>query len=364
MELSGRLISFPIAELLHWAHNDRRTGSLVVRRTGREKRIFFKKGQIVACHTDSPAEYYGQHLLLNGYLDRDTLYRCLSACKKRKLRLGVVLREEDILDLDQIQRTLRFQIEDLICDIFLWNHGIFVFQNEPPPDEDILAEPIATLGLSLEGARWEDEMGRIRKVFVHDNLLMQRTDKPLPADVTPRKRYILQGLQGLRSVAQLYEVVRGSYFRFLTALHELHGDGHVAIVDARSELLPTAERPLADLLLEQAVEEQTLESRRDFMSSLVSFERFVPVWVRPPESAEWDRMPAAARDFYRKLDGSRRLHDILSAERDAWIREIELLMLQLGKETVALLPAPIAELTSAADKRSPVHREWWRKVFG
>jgi len=35
MEFSGRLSAFPIGDILQWAHNDQRTGSLVVRRSGR-----------------------------------------------------------------------------------------------------------------------------------------------------------------------------------------------------------------------------------------------------------------------------------------------------------------------------------------
>ena len=60
MELSGRLVSFPINELLTWAVNDRRTGSLVLRRSSREKRIYFRDGEIVACLSDSTEEFYGQ----------------------------------------------------------------------------------------------------------------------------------------------------------------------------------------------------------------------------------------------------------------------------------------------------------------
>ena len=82
MEFSGRLASFPIAELLQWAHNDRRTGSLVLRRTSREKRVFFSDGHIVACLTDHTAEFYGQHLLLGGHIRQDALLRCLALCRQ------------------------------------------------------------------------------------------------------------------------------------------------------------------------------------------------------------------------------------------------------------------------------------------
>jgi len=68
MEFSGRLAAFPPAELLQWAHHERRTGALVFRRSRRQKRVFFEKGEVVACLSDDPADYYGQHLQLYGYL--------------------------------------------------------------------------------------------------------------------------------------------------------------------------------------------------------------------------------------------------------------------------------------------------------
>ena len=89
MELSGRLASFPVGDILQWVHHERRTGSLVVRRSRREKRIFLRKGDIVGCLSDDPAEYYGQHLLLNGYLDEGSLVKALRYCKLQETRLGV-----------------------------------------------------------------------------------------------------------------------------------------------------------------------------------------------------------------------------------------------------------------------------------
>ncbi len=365
MELSGRLAVFPISELLQWAHNDRRTGSLVVRRSTREKRIYFDAGRIVACFTDAAAEFYGQHLLLNGYLDQATLFHCLSLCKKKNKRLGEVLEDEDILGLEDVQRTLRYQIEDVICDLFLWNHGVFFFRSESPPPEEILAEPIATMGLVLEGTRWIDEVGRIRKVLVHDNVVLgPGTAKP-KGDVKPRQRRILQEINGQRTLVQLYDAVRGSYFRFLCDAFELQQNDLIRILDVGERYHPmSSDLSIYDLLFEQAAEEQIQSSRRHFTHPIGSFERFVPVWVRPPDSREWSRMPERVREFYQKFDGTRRLMKIFSPEEEDWNREAELLMLQIGKEAVALLPAPVAELEADAARRdTPEAQRWWKRIL-
>ncbi len=348
MELSGRLSSFPIAELLHWAANDRRTGSLVLRSSGREKRIYFREGKIVTCLTDEPSEYYGQFLLLAAYLDQDQLYRCLSLARERGQRLGQVLEDEGVLGLADVQRTLRYHIEDVICDVFLWDHGIFFFRAEGPPDEDLLAEPISPVGLALEGSHWVDEVRRIREVFVDDNVILGRTEAEPPEDLTPRKRRILAEVDSVRRLEALWGAVHGSFYRFLSAAFQLYEAGLVEIAHYGRTLHPR--RPdvgLDDLLFEQAAKEQAL-ARHQF-GNLSHFERFVPVWVRPPAADEWDRMPETAREFYGRFDGVRRLGEILSHREESWVRELELLMLQIGKEAVALLPAPLAELEADSD---------------
>ncbi|HVT58899.1 MAG TPA: DUF4388 domain-containing protein [Thermoanaerobaculia bacterium] len=78
MEFSGRLNAFPPSDLLQRALNDHRTRALVVRRSECEKRIYFHAGQVIACLSNDPAEYYGQHLLVNGYLDQNQLFEALT----------------------------------------------------------------------------------------------------------------------------------------------------------------------------------------------------------------------------------------------------------------------------------------------
>ena len=78
MEFSGRLSAFPIGDLLQWAQNEQRTGALVIRRSGREKRIYFQGGDVVSCYSSEAAEFFGQHLLVGGLIDEMALVRALA----------------------------------------------------------------------------------------------------------------------------------------------------------------------------------------------------------------------------------------------------------------------------------------------
>ena len=366
MEFSGRLTAFPVGDLLQWAKNERCSGALVIRRSEREKRLYFHAGDVVGCLSNDPAEYYGQHLLLQGYLDDHQLLQALSYCTKNKTRLGVALQELGLLAPDVIQQTLRAQIEDVICDLFLWPRGIFYFQSEMPQEEEILPEPINVLGLIMEGTRWADEMGRIRRVLVHDDVVLRRGER-WPGDETlnPVERRLTEMVDGVRTLGEIYKRVRGSYFRFLQGAFRLCIDMVLDIEDVPDEALGTThEISVYDLLLEQATEEQALVARRHMAVPLDLLERCYPVWVAEPSAEEQKRIPARARDFYARLDGQTPLGQAFSDDARARGREMDLLLLQLQKGRLALLPASIENLEQEAERRSqPALQRWWRRMF-
>lgn len=366
MEFSGRLAAFPMADLLQWARNERRTGALVVRRSEREKRVYFVQGDIVGCISDDPAEFYGQYLLVHGYLEETELYKALTHCTSQNKRLGAALRELDILPPDVIQSTLRGQIEDAICDMFLWPRGLFYFRSEMLQEEELLPEPIDTMGLSLEGSRWMDELARIREILVHDGVLMRRGELWPGGDLAPLPKRIARNVDGERTVGDLFKKVRGSYFRFLEAAYRLCIERVLDIVEVGEvEEAGTFEVSVYDLLLEQATEDQILVARRHMAVPIDLLEHCYPVWVEEPNADEQKRMPSRARDFYSRFDGQTSLGDAFSGDPRQRGREMELLLLQLQKGRLALLPVPLNRLEEEAEKRgTPPLQRWWKRVFG
>lgn len=365
MEFSGRLAAFPPGDLLQWAKNERRTGALVVRRSDREKRIYFDHGAVVGCLSTDPAEFFGQHLLNQGLLDAEQLFRALSECTRSNRRLGAVLADQRLLDPDLIRQNLRQQIEDTICDLFLWERGVFFFQSEMLPEEELLPEPIDSAYLAMEGARWQDEHARIRRIFVHDDVVLAR-GAGWPADqLTPLQARIAGAVDGRLSLSDLYRTIRGSYYRFLEAAFQLCVRSVLDIREVPD--MPTRgthEMSVYDLLLEQATEEQVLVARRHMAVPLDLLERCYPVWVEEPTAEERNRMPAKARDFYARFDGTTRLADAFSGDLRQRGREMDLLLLQLRKGRLALLPASLDQLEREAEGRGePALKRWWKRIF-
>ena len=365
MEFSGRLAAFPMGDLLQWAKNELRTGSLVVRRSEREKRVYFHRGDVVGCVSDDPAEFYGQYLLVNGYLDEKSLFKALTLCTQRNVRLGTALRELKLLSAEVIQSTLRSQIADVICDLFLWPRGLFYFQTEMPAEEEILPEPIDPMALVLEGSRWVDEMSRIRRLFPHDGVVLQRGEHWPGEDLAPLDRRVADAVDGRKTVGEVYKKVRGSHFRFLETAHQLCVASVLDIEEVGEPVEQgTFEMSVYDLLLEQATEDQVLVARRHMAVPLDLLERWVPVWVAEPSTEEQHRMPDRVRDFYARFDGRTPLGEAFSGDPRQRGKELDLFLLQLQKGTLAILPATIDHLESEAQKQDmPPLQRWWQRVF-
>ncbi|MCH9647513.1 MAG: DUF4388 domain-containing protein [Deltaproteobacteria bacterium] len=359
MEFSGRLVAFPPSELLQWAHNERRTGALVFRRSRRQKRVYFRNGSVVACLSDDPADYYGQHLLLNGYLNEAQLVDALSYCTRSGKRLGLALTELGLLTEDQVQETLSQQISDSVCGLFLWNHGVFYFEEEFPPEEEILPSPIETMALVLEGSRWIDDFARFRKVFPHDNVVLCRGPVWPGVNLLPVQQRIHDVVDGEKTLAKIHWRIKGSYFRVLQGAYNLCMT-EVLDLGAVGEALETTslEINVYDLLLEQAVEEQSVGRDDSHSLPLGVLGHMRPIWIQDPSADDLSSLPEDLREIAGSFDGATRLSSLIPRGSQPF-RSWDYLVEQLRKGTLALLPASPQELESRGLEKT----SWWNRLF-
>ena len=367
MEFSGRLASFPLADLLTWAHNDRRSGALVVRRSGAEKRVYFRDGDVAACLSNDPAEFYGQYLLAQGEVGEEGLVRALRLCQREGVLLGSALARLGLLSGGRVLETLRFHVEDQVCELFLWKAGIFYFTNETVPEAQILPEPLGAAALAFEGSRRADEHARIRRLFVHDNIVLRRGERDAPQS-TALERRILGQVNGERSLIELYNEVRGSWFRFLEASYRLTVAGALDIEDVHEPAdSGSTELHLADLLLEQVAEERAVMFRQHLSLPFDAIEHCFPVRVQRPDELDESKWSGGLRDFLARIDGRTDLAHLFAAvapeERAAYM---DRLVLEIREGHLALLPEPVDRLERAAGEPSGERGKggglarWWR----
>lgn len=363
MEFTGRLAAVPMGELLQWAVGDRRMGCLVLRTPRRQKRVFFEDGRIVGCYTDDPAEFFGRYLLLHGYVGERELVEALNHGRDRSLRLGRAVVDLGILSEGTVRRALGEQIADSVCDLFLWRRGVFYFEREAAPSEALLPDPLDPMAIALEGSRWVDEHDRIRTVFVHDDVTLRRGPAWPGTEVSPLERYVLREFEPGMTIEELYDRVKGTEFRFLEAvfdltLYEILDIDEVGESTEGVESRSGSEIRMLDLLMEQAVEEEEVVfSRRHLSLPIEILEGFFPVWVEELDLSGFDD---EEREFYRAIDGSRALDELVVQAGDARDRRMELVLVQLRRGTLALLPKPVSEL----EREPRTGGGWLTKIFG
>lgn len=337
MDFSGRLSAFPMSALMQWAASEHPTGKLVVRRSDRQKWLELVGGKVRGCLSDDPAEYYGQYLLLRGYLDPPALIQALDLCRTRGWRLGAALVKLDLLDERRVQETLREQITDSVCDLFLWPHGIFFFEDGLPANEGLLPAPIDPLVLAIEGSRWVDEFERIRRVFVNDHLTLIPGQRWPGHDLEPLATRITDAVASAGAgarLAELYAQLKGSWFRFLEASFDLTVADVLTIGESDES---DASDEVDELLLEQATEEQVVLLRDSVSLPVEALTRLFPLWLGGPKEPEND----LADDLLDHCDGEQPLASILSSGVSERSNEINLLVLALRAGRLALLPEPL-----------------------
>jgi len=360
MEFSGRLATIQFGDVLQLAHQERWTGALVVRRSSREKRIFLDAGKVVGCLSDDPGEYYGRHLLLRGILDEKAIARALAWCNDHGGRLGEALVKLELLSEEEVRGSLASRISDAVCDLFLWDRGVFYLENDRMPEVEIPPRALDVFGLVMEGTRWIDEVARMRRVLISDNLVLGRGPRwPPPADLPMLDRWVTRAVDGERDLSELHRLIGGVQFHFLEAVYRLCLAEVLDIQEVGDEsVTATAEVSLLDILMEQATrEESALLGERHFSIPVDLLVELVPAWTGSGGAAGaraavpfgggeagGGDLSAADHRFLAAIDGRQRIRDILSTATDARSRQFELLLVHLRRGGLALLPGPAAEL--------------------
>lgn len=361
MEFVGRLSAFSVADILQWVANDRRTGVLLVRSGERERWVSFHQGRIVGSVGENPEELYTRFLLNHGYTDPQTVVAALSHGKRKGRPLGHALVELGILDAETVRRTLAEHIRDSVCGLFLWTDGSFFFEAQEVQDVDPEPAPIDTVGLIMEGSRWFDEYQRICGVFVHENVLLRRGPTWPVRDLSPVQQRIIAGMTQSTTLSGLYGEIKGSYFRFLEAVHQL-------TEQAVLEIGGWSAREGEESRGREASEVGTAEHQppllsRELLGALARvFPRLYPVWLERPEVEEaGERRDELAR-LLREIDGSVPVVQICIGDSVQRRRALELLLDHLHRGHLALFPKPLAEVRAGeegGEESKP--RRWWKR---
>jgi len=162
MAIEGPLRELAIQDVLQMLDLARKTGVLTVRsqRMMDEAVVHVLDGELVFASRRRSMRLLGQQLLRDGRLTAGELERALDLQRQDpKQRLGAILVEMGSVDRAELDRQLRFQIEETVYDLLAWDEGYFRFdETDDTPESPVR---VRVDSLLMEGARRLDEWARL-----------------------------------------------------------------------------------------------------------------------------------------------------------------------------------------------------------
>ena len=264
MAIEGPLRELGIHDVFQLLDLSRKTGALTVTSVLRDNQgtVYFDHGAVVFAAIRSNPHPLGELLLRGGKIAEADLARARDAQRglHSRRKLGELLVESGALTSKELERQVRFQVEEVVFELMSWREGFFSFEEQEVSDAPAEANiRISTESLLMEAARRIDEWSRIEGKVAHLGvvpvLAPVADDHPGFLDLRPREWEVLAEIDGtrdLRAIATLlaqseFDVARVAYGLLSTGIVELRNGVHPGtnVADAgASPATPTTVAPL------------------------------------------------------------------------------------------------------------------------
>src|ERR1700704_322128 len=275
MAIEGPLRELGIHDVFQLLDLSRKTGALRVTSELRhnEGKIYFDNGVVVSAEIRSNPHPLGALLLRTGKIAEADLERARDMQQRQgdKRRLGEILVSLGVITQREVERQIRFQIEEVVFEVMSWNEGYFSFTEETEskvPTEVTVRIPVEAL--MMEGARRIDEWSRIENRISHVGVVPSLAPTPEGGggelDLLPPEWEVLALIDGQRSVRGLATELGRSDFEVAKTLFGLESAGVIVLVDpgTTKRERTTLAADLAELVAraEDALASRDLEAAR------------------------------------------------------------------------------------------------------
>src|SRR2546427_2035538 len=240
MTIEGPLRELGIHDVFQLLDLSRKTGVLRVTSDLRNNAgtIFFEDGAIVYAEIRSNPHPLGSLLVRTGRVNDADLERArdMQVRGGDRRRIGEILVELGVVTPRELQRQVRFQIEEVVFEVMGWREGYFSFSEGPPTELPTdAAVRIPTEALLMEGARRIDEWSRIEGRIPHLGVVPMLAP-PQGAgegelDLLPPEWEMLAMINAVRDVRAIASELGRSDFEVAKTLFGLESAGVIVLAD-------------------------------------------------------------------------------------------------------------------------------------
>lgn len=168
-KLNGTLSTTSLPEILRLCSVQQRTGTLLLNRSGINKKLYFNKGVLIFITSNKMGERVGEYLIQRGELTRTWAGFLLKDSQRTGIAFTSSLLKKNIFEKDKLEAALSDLANTALADVMSWTAGTYEFSNKIPQQalegpirisESKALEEIIQQGDSSNGNDNTDEMLR------------------------------------------------------------------------------------------------------------------------------------------------------------------------------------------------------------
>jgi hypothetical protein len=252
--LMGTFAVLPLADLVDLLARRGATGSLTCERGTVRKTVHLRSGSAVGAASNDPREYLGQLLINFGHLDEDQLTKAFRTQEETKVRLGKVLTMVGLVAPETVSEVLAIKIRETLLDVFLWDSGLFSFDDTPPPVVDELDAVIPLADLAKEAEFRATAWRAFRGEFPTGAAALEVDEAKVPHPVSPETidgRLLALARDG-RTVDEIGLALHATDFHLYQRLYALARQGVLRAAPSPAAVAASAEAIAAADLIDRA----------------------------------------------------------------------------------------------------------------
>jgi hypothetical protein len=208
MPIEGSLREFALTDIFQLLHLSRKTGELRIVRepSGSTGLVIFNRGTVVGTILDEASPRLGYMLLNAGKITEADLHRADQLHSENPSRSWTdILASMEIVEPSEMDRFIRFQMEETAYEIVRWEDGKFFFE-ERDVDESECVTLIPVESILMEGARRADELSALATAIESPRSvprLSERAGEGGTLDLAPEDWEVLGRIDGASDVKSI-----------------------------------------------------------------------------------------------------------------------------------------------------------------
>ncbi|RLE26269.1 MAG: hypothetical protein DRJ65_05860 [Acidobacteria bacterium] len=206
-----------LADIVQWLAASRKTGTLIIDGTDFTKKIFFRRGDVVAVASDNPREYLGHYLVGWGHCTPTDVESMIESQNDKQMMLGELAITQGFVSPEEFQSVLIAKTRETLYDLILWDSGDFRFIESDLPDRAFHEVPLPAASFLFEGHRQRDE--RLQMTDLVPDTTAVPVSVAVPEDLNDEDMALVMQMDGRGTIEELALWNRRQIFDVIKLVH-------------------------------------------------------------------------------------------------------------------------------------------------